>query len=440
MDKSSSQPGTWLYQLFLSNRDAIVCLFDQAIVSVAGFATSVLIGRWAGKAELGLYIIGLSLVLFARGFQQQLVSTPYTIYHHRRTDSLLPAYRGSCLIHQLVFVAITLVFLVAQIIAASTGWVSAEAIPPEVIPALLVLLVFIPAILMREIARTYCFVHSKNTDVLAIDVAISVLQIATLVVLGSCGILSGATAWAAIGASSLLAIGYWYFKSGPAIRFDRERLAEDLKLNWTFGKWAVSGQFVGSLPTFLLPWFLLLATGAEGTGLFGCGLTLVGVANIFNTGMLNYLTPKAARVYVEEGKLGLRQLMVQMYLLFLVAIGIFVAFLATAGDWAAVKLFGPDFAGLQTVLTLLVVAKLFEGFSHTASGGLFAMEKIKANFWVDVALMLITIAAALLLIFPYGVVGAAWTTLISSVTSAVLRSVLVAKFLSEKPATGGSHE
>jgi len=80
---------------------------------------------------------------------------------------------------------------------------------------------------------------------------------------------------------------------------------------------------------------------------------------------------------------------------------------------------------------------LFEGFSHTASGGLFAIERIKENFWVDVILMLVTITAAILLIRPLGVVGAAWTTLISSSTSAILRTILLVVFLREKPEIGG---
>ena len=433
MGKPHSQRGALLYRLFLSNRDALVCLFDQGIVSVAGFATSVLIGRMA-SAELGVYYIGLTLVLFARGFQQQLVSTPYTIYHHRQSDGGMPAYRGSCLIQECGFLIITLLYVVLQILAAWMGWVSSE-----MVPSLLVLLLFMPAILMREIVRHYCFTHSKNDSVLSIDTAISVHQIGALFLLGYFGVLSGATAWVAIGASCVLTIAYWYFKNGPAIEFQKNRVVDDLKQNWVFGKWAVSGQFVGSLPTYLLPWLLLIAAGTEGTGFFAACITLVGVANIFNMGMMNYLTPKAAKVYVEEGNAGLQRVLLRMYLLFLIAVGGFGLLLVVFGEWIAVSLFGSDYAGLQAVLTLLAVAKLLDGFSHTASGGLFAMEKIKANFGVDVILMLVTITAAFLLIFPYGVVGAAWTTLIGAATSAILRSGLVLKFLREKPAVGGSH-
>jgi O-antigen/teichoic acid export membrane protein len=410
----------------VSKQDALACLFNQGIVSVAGFATSVLIGRQA-PAELGIYFIGLSLVVFARGFQQQLVSTPYTIYHHRQTDSEMAAYRGSCLVQQFMLIAITLVYLVIQIMAAWTGWVSAE-----VVPSLIVLLIFIPAILMREVVRHYCFTHSKNTSVLGIDLAISVLQISTLFAFGYMDILSGATAWIAVGLSCVLALGYWYVQSGPAIEFQRQRLSKDWKLNWSFGKWAVSGQLVGSLPTYLLPWLLLIAVGAEGTGFFAACMALVGVANIFNTGMLNYITPKAAKVYVENGITGLSQLMVQLYLLFFLVVGSFLLLLVMFGDSIAVMVYSENYVGLQTVLNLLAIAKLFEGFSHAASGGLFAMERIKANFWVDVILMLVTITAAVLLIRPLGVLGAAWTTLIGSATGAILRSVLLVTFLRQK--------
>jgi O-antigen/teichoic acid export membrane protein len=65
------------------------------------------------------------------------------------------------------------------------------------------------------------------------------------------------------------------------------------------------------------------------------------------------------------------------------------------------------------------------------------MERIKENFWVDVILMLVTIAAGVLLIPAMGVVGAAWTTLISAMTSSILRTVLLFKFLGEKPLVGG---
>ena len=374
-------------------------------------------------------------MLFARGFQQQLVSTPYAIYLHRQQEENLPAYRGSCLVQQCGFLIIALAYLFIQVLAVYAGWFSDDSAgqPSDVLPSLIVLLVFMPVLLMRELVRHYCFAHSENTSVLGIDLAISVLQIVALLCFGYFEILSGATVWVAIGIACVLSIGFWYFSYGPKIKLIWERLKPDLKQNWSFGKWAVSGQFVGSLPNYLLPMLLLMAVGAEGTGFFAACITLVGVANIFNTGMLNFLTPRAAKVYVTEGKSGLKRLLLRMYGVFLVAVGGFAIFLTIFGSYLSVKLFGPNYDSLQTVMILLAIAKLFEGFSHTASGGLFAMEKIKANFGVDVILMLVTISAALLLIKPYGVEGAAWTTLIGAVVGSGLRSGLLIKFLNEEP-------
>jgi len=150
--------------------------------------------------------------------------------------------------------------------------------------------------------------------------------------------------------------------------------------------------------------------------------------------------PKAAKVYAEEGKVGLRRVLLRMYLVFLVAVGGFALFLATMGSWTAIKIFGPEYIGLQTVLTLLAVAKLFDSFAHAASAGLFVMERIKENFWVDVVQMVITVSAAFLLIPSYGLLGAALTTLVNSTTSATLRSGLLASFLyrESETQTGGS--
>ena len=146
-----------LVQTLVNHQDALVCLFNQGVVSVAGFATSVLIGRLA-PSELGVYYIGLSLVLFARGFQQQLVSTPYAIYLHRQEEENLPAYRGSCLVQQFGFLIIASAYLFIQVLAVYAGWFSDDSAgqPSDVLPSLIVLLVFMPVLLMRELVRHYC--------------------------------------------------------------------------------------------------------------------------------------------------------------------------------------------------------------------------------------------------------------------------------------------
>ena len=45
---------------------ASLAIFDQAIISGISFVTSVVVGRIAGQAELGVYALGMSVVLHTR--------------------------------------------------------------------------------------------------------------------------------------------------------------------------------------------------------------------------------------------------------------------------------------------------------------------------------------------------------------------------------------
>ena len=409
----------------LDHKDALLCIVDQGVVSVAGFATSVLIGR-SNPEELGVYFIAWSIVYFIRGFQEQMISVPYTIFHHKHKDGLA-GYRGSCMIQQFGLTTLAFLFISAMTVAASFGWLESSMLAP-----LVVLLLLMPSLLMREVVRQYCFTHQKNISVLAIDTAITVLQIGGLVGLGYCGLMTGANAWAVIGGACLLTLLIWYFQSRPEISFEKTRLRADWNQNWGFGKWAVGGQLVGSLPTYIVPWMLVAAAGTAGTGFFAAANTISGVANIFNTGMANFLTPKAAQVYVEEGAHGLRRVVFRASLVFLVAVGGFCVLMAVFGGQIAVGLYGNKYIGLQTAITIMAAVMLFESFAIVASNGLFVMEKIKANFWVDVILMIVSIAAAISLIYPFGVLGAVWASLVGAATSASLRFVLLIVYLNRE--------
>ena len=235
--------GGWLARL-KSNQDVLVCLVDQGIVSVAGFATSILIGRHS-ESELGIYYIALSIVLFVRGIQHQMICIPYTIYQHHHTDERSDQYRGSCLVQHFGLMALVLSFLVVLAIFALNGLGIRESVP-----SLFVLVALMPIVMMREIARHYCFTHLRKVSALIIDASISFLQVGALFLLFYLGRLSGWAAWAVIGLACLATVAMWYVKSGPKVSFVKPSISADWKQNWAFGKWAVAGQLVGSFFDF----------------------------------------------------------------------------------------------------------------------------------------------------------------------------------------------
>lgn len=415
-----NKSGSWFARL-KSQRDALVCLVDQGIVSVAGFVTSILIGRHA-PSELGVYFIALQIVLFVRGIQQQMICIPYTIYQHHHADERSDQYRGSCLVQHFGLMSLVMFFLAVQAVFALNGWGEVESAP-----SLFVLVALMPVLMLREIARHYCFTHLKKVSALIIDVSISFLQIGALFALGYLGWLSGAAAWAVIGLATLSTLVVWYLKSGPKVSFAKPSINADWKQNWAFGRWAVAGQMVGSLSTFILPLVLAAFVSTTGTGYFAAAMTLIGLANIFNSGMTNFITPRAALVYVDQGVAGLQKLLIKMAILFVLTLGSFIVLISFSGGWIAEAIYG--YPNLHTVMVVLAIAKLFEAVVIVASTGLMVMEKIRENFYVDVCLMIFALIAMACLISPLGIVGAAWTFAASAIFNAVTRGFVLRHFL-----------
>ena len=54
-------------------RQGALSLVDQAISSATNFATSVIIARLGSRAELGLYVLAMSIVFLVRLLQEQIV-------------------------------------------------------------------------------------------------------------------------------------------------------------------------------------------------------------------------------------------------------------------------------------------------------------------------------------------------------------------------------
>jgi len=90
--RALGSPGVWM-QARLSNHlvrfrniaghSGTWALLDQVFVSLTNFSTGILIGRFCSKDELGRYMLGYSVILFAIAFQQMLISSPYILIQPR---------------------------------------------------------------------------------------------------------------------------------------------------------------------------------------------------------------------------------------------------------------------------------------------------------------------------------------------------------------------
>src|SRR5205823_14271948 len=83
----------------VSGKD-ILAVLDQAVVSGTSFLTTILLWRWCGAGELGVYSLGFTLLVTWGCVQESLIALPYTIYRNRPLKGTSAEYAGRVLIHQ----------------------------------------------------------------------------------------------------------------------------------------------------------------------------------------------------------------------------------------------------------------------------------------------------------------------------------------------------
>lgn len=399
-------------------------LVDQGVVSGTNFATSVIIGRLCTADDMGVYYLALSIVYFVRGIQEQVVSVPYMVYHHRRNSIKLPAYTGSSLIHQAVGAFLAMIGLCVFGLAINSGWG-----PVALQNTVWVLVTALPLMLLREYLRQLCFAHFRMTTAVILDIGVATLQIGSLIWLGVCGLLTVPMVYAVMAGACGLTAAVWFTFYKEDFQFRPKQYWTDWKENWSFARWAVASQLVGSSTPYILPWFVVTALGAAETGLLAVSNTLVGLANMFVMGIANFLTPQAALAYSQGGTTALNRVMRNISLLFTVVLGSFFGVVLFWGDGLVAFVYGPGYAGAGSIVAVAAAGLWATSLALTAGNGLCAMDRPSANFRADLYSLIATIASSAVLIPTYGALGAAWSALIGASVDAALRFATLAHCL-----------
>lgn len=416
-----------------SVRKGALSLFDQAIVSGTNFATSVVIGRLCSKEDMGVYYLALSIVYFARGIQEQIVSAPYQIYCSRRDGETAASYAGSAFVHQALFSLAAVVCMLgfSQALAFGLG-------PAAMSSTVWVMLGVMPLMLLREYIRHFSFAHFRMRTAVILDATVAAVQIAALVVLGSMGLLTIPVVYAVIGGACLVASFAWVFLKRQKLEFSARGVWSDWVHNWKFSKWALASQLVGASSPYILPWFVAAAQGEAATGVYAVSTTLVGLANMFVMGLSNFLTPKAANAYANEGVSGLKRVLYATSAIFIVVLGGFALTTVVAGDWIAAITYGAKYIGAGPVIAVFAFSMLANSLCVTAGNGLWAMERPSANFRADLTALIAIVGCSIWLVPVYGPLGAAYAALIGNVVDAVVRWVILKKLMASTEALAHS--
>ncbi len=401
-------------------------VFDQAVVSGTSFATSVLLARSAPREELGIYYLALGVVFFARGIQEQVVSAPYMIYCSRKQGAALDEYAGSALIHQMGMMLLTATLVAIALLCGLA--------PPESTAAFWLLILAAPLLLMREFIRQLSFAHLELKGAIALDVAVSLLQLGGLLALAATGHLTVTATIGVLAVASGLPAIVW-FAAGRRHMVGRWSAAlRDFAHNWLFARWALASQLLACSAPYVLPWVVALTHGQAETGTLGACTTLVGLSNTFLMGLCNFLSPRAASAFAQGGLAELQSVLKNTALLFVSTLGAMALAAFFVGEYVAIALYGQEFAGTGLIIGVLSLSVLANSFGVTAGNGLWAMERPKANFIADFSSLLVVIVVSIAAIPLLGPLGAAIATLSGTSSDALIRLWILRQTMREHSA------
>lgn len=400
---------------------SILSLADQVVASATNFATGIIIARACSKEELGLYMLGFSVILFVTDLQTSLISTPYMVYAPRLKGRAHALYTGSILIHQL-FLSV----LIAFVLICGADAVTMGAGPRGLGPVLWALVAVIALIMLREFGRRVCFARLKFKTAFLFDTCIAAGQISGLFLLARFGLLSASRAFWVIGSACGIALVPWLCSERE---FCHPRISEslaDLKRNWLLGKWVFASGLVWAISMNLYPWFLAFFHGTASAGVWAVCLGVVSVSNPALLGIQNLLGPKIAHLYAAEGAKAMRRLVLKITAAVALPMSLLCLVLIFWGGRLIALLYGRQYAGNDFVVAILVLNLLVTAAAFPFSRALFAMERADLDFLVNFAALFIMVTLGVWLVRAFGPLGAAFGLLGANfVTSAVRAGVFM---------------
>jgi O-antigen/teichoic acid export membrane protein len=396
----------------------ISAVLDQGIVSGLSFATCSIVAIACGRFELGVAHLVLTILVLAMNVQGELVNAPFTVYRPRRRPSDRPAYTGSMFVHQASLAALSLLCVSGYLIVLVCGIGPAHMITP-----LFMLLLAMPFCLMHAFLRHVAFACFQFRVALAMDIAVTWIQLSSILVLFFTGTLTVSSIFIVMGVASAIVCVSWYLLRPEPFHVIWRQSWLDWCTNWLFGRWAMLSHAVGCAMTYVLPWLLVAMHDEAATGtLAACG-KISALAGTFVVGVAHYLTPRAVESYARDGLPGLHRVLGATVGVFVAAVGAFCVLIFATGDTLLTALFGDEFAGAGAIVSVLSVAVLLNSLAVVAGNALWAIDRPQANLFGDIAALVATLAAAVGLVASWGALGAAVAILVGGGVGAIVRGM-----------------
>lgn len=386
--KSTPKERPWnsLLRKFLGRE--VWALTDQAIVSATSFVTNVMLARFMGLREFGVFVLAWMAVLFANSLQTALIVAPMMSIGAKQEDKDRPSYFGAVVFQELVLVCLCFLLVFAAL-KTSSGFFRHSDLRHLALP----LAVAAFAYQTQDFLRRYFFSTRQSQLALADDALSYLTQVPLLFLLHREGLLNSATALWVMGGTSIfgVVVGWFWFER---IEFHWDWIKTVARRHWRVSRWLTASAMLtwtsGNLFMIAAPAYY----GAAAAGALKGSQNLLGVANIWFLGLDNIVPAETARRLRDGGVHSMltyiRSIMVKWGGLTL----LFAAVLAAASGFWLRLAYGPEMVQYSNILRLYALLYFMIFLGGPPRAGLQALEFTVPVFWSYLAMTAFSVSFA----------------------------------------------
>lgn len=355
-------------------------LTDQAVVSGSNFLTNVMLLRFMGLREFGIFILAWMSVQFVNSLQTALIVAPMMSVGPKQEEKDRPFYFGAVVFQELALVAscFVLVFVALKI---SNGIFPHKNLEQLALP----LAVAAFAYQMQDFLRRYFFSTRQSRRAFADDALSYLPQLPILFLLQGAGYLNSATALWVMAGTSILGLAPWLFWMEP-LRFSREWIVSIARRHWKISRWLGASALLQWISGNLFVVAAPLYYGAAAAGVLKASQNLMGVTNIWFQGLDNVVPVETARQLRKGGLSAMLSYTRSILLKWGGLTLLFALAMAAAPSFWLRLIYSPEMAQYGYILRLYALLYVIIFIGGPMRAGLQALEYTVPIFWSYLAM------------------------------------------------------
>ena len=384
-----------------------IASFDQALMSAANLAVSIILIKYGAKSEYGYYSIAFAGSLFVLSLQNAIVTTPLSVLLATKGGKEKRCYPGSLCIGQ--FIVVVPGVIVGLGIVGLLYWAGYDLSKSKVACALCFALI---GIVFREFMRSYYFANESPLEVLKIDLCYVVGYLVLVIVTCLFAEIGAATIFGYMGISGFVVAAVSSRDQGWKV--DSKSIRKSYKENWRYGKWALLGVVVTHIQSYSYLYLLGALVGSLAVAEVSAARLLIMPLMLIRAGWGKVVMPYGARLR-EAGELKRfvrEQVLISGIIVFgiVVYVCLLLGFSEILRNLVLTEKYGKAFDVLTLWGAIAAVGVVVSG----ASFGLQVVKEFQLIAKVNIVTMVVTILSSYWLIKSYGIEGGLVSLLIGN--------------------------